>query len=68
MTKIASEASQAIGQSSKKRELDINNRLKSLIIKNFTVFAEVKIEFSAGLNVIIGDNATKRIYSNLDIV
>ncbi len=32
--------------------------LKSLTIKNFTVFAEARIEFSPGLNVIIGDNAT----------
>ncbi len=36
--------------------------LKSLIIKNFTVFAEVKIEFSPGLNVIIGDNATGKTH------
>jgi energy-coupling factor transporter ATP-binding protein EcfA2 len=32
--------------------------LKSLNIKNFTVFADASIEFSTGLNVIIGDNAT----------
>jgi len=32
--------------------------LKSLDIKNFTVFANARIEFSKGLNVIIGDNAT----------
>jgi len=32
--------------------------LKSLDIKNFTVFANANIEFSKGLNVIIGDNAT----------
>ncbi len=32
--------------------------LKSLDIKNFTVFADAYIEFSKGLNVIIGDNAT----------
>ena len=32
--------------------------LKSLDIKNFTVFANASIEFSKGLNVIIGDNAT----------
>lgn len=32
--------------------------LKSLKIKNFTIFAEASIEFSKGLNVIIGDNAT----------
>jgi len=32
--------------------------LKSLEIKNFTVFANANIEFSKGLNVIIGDNAT----------
>jgi len=36
----------------------INNMLKSLEIKNFTVFANAGIEFSKGLNVIIGDNAT----------
>ncbi|TGO02898.1 hypothetical protein PN36_16990 [Candidatus Thiomargarita nelsonii] len=36
--------------------------LKSLTIKNFTVFAEVKIEFSPGLNVIIGDNATGKTH------
>jgi recombinational DNA repair ATPase RecF len=35
---------------------------KSLTIKNFTVFAEVKIEFSPGLNVIIGDNATGKTH------
>lgn len=32
--------------------------LKSLKIKNFTTFSNAKIEFSPGLNVIIGDNAT----------
>ena len=32
--------------------------LKSLDIKNFTVFADASIEFSRGLNVIIGDNAS----------
>ncbi|MEN8216627.1 MAG: AAA family ATPase [Pseudomonadota bacterium] len=32
--------------------------LNSLDIKNFTVFADAKIEFSPGLNVLIGDNAT----------
>jgi predicted ATP-dependent endonuclease of OLD family len=32
--------------------------LKSLEIKKFTVFAKASIEFSKGLNVIIGDNAT----------
>ncbi|OAD21570.1 ATP-binding protein [Candidatus Thiomargarita nelsonii] len=36
--------------------------LKSLNINNFTVFAEVKIEFSPGLNVIIGDNATGKTH------
>jgi len=34
------------------------NMLKSLEIKKFTVFANASIEFSKGLNVIIGDNAT----------
>ncbi len=38
--------------------LEKNNMLKSLDIKNFTVFANASIEFSPGLNVIIGDNAT----------
>jgi predicted ATP-dependent endonuclease of OLD family len=32
--------------------------LKSLELKNFTVFADISIEWSPGLNVIIGDNAT----------
>lgn len=32
--------------------------LKSLNIKNFTLFADAKIEFSPGLNVIIGENNT----------
>jgi len=32
--------------------------LKSLQIKNFTVFSEASFEFSPGLNVIIGENAT----------
>ncbi len=32
--------------------------LQSLEIKNFTVFEEAKLEFSAGLNIIIGDNGT----------
>ena len=32
--------------------------LKSLTIKNFTVFANAKINFSPGMNVIIGDNST----------
>jgi predicted ATP-binding protein involved in virulence len=35
-----------------------DNMLKSLNIKKFTVFADTGIEFSSGLNVIIGDNAT----------
>ncbi len=38
--------------------LEINNMLKSLDIKNFTVFSDARLEFSKGLNVIIGDNAT----------
>ncbi len=32
--------------------------LKSLTIKNFTVFTNTKIEFSPGINIIIGDNST----------
>jgi AAA15 family ATPase/GTPase len=44
------------------KSLDKNNMLKSLIIKNFTVFAEAQIEFSPGLNVIIGDNATGKTH------
>jgi ABC-type transport system involved in cytochrome c biogenesis ATPase subunit len=32
--------------------------LNSLTIKNFTVFSEAKLEFSPGLNVVIGENAT----------
>jgi energy-coupling factor transporter ATP-binding protein EcfA2 len=32
--------------------------LKGLEIKNFTVFEEAKLEFSEGLNVIIGENGT----------
>lgn len=36
--------------------------LKSLILKNFTVFADVHIEFSSGLNVIIGDNASGKTH------
>ncbi len=32
--------------------------LQSLEIKNFTVFEEAKLEFSAGLNVVIGENGT----------
>ncbi|MEN8220987.1 MAG: AAA family ATPase [Pseudomonadota bacterium] len=36
--------------------------LKSFTIKNFTVFTEVRIEFSPGLNVVIGDNATGKTH------
>ena len=32
--------------------------LRALEIKNFTVFEEVKLEFSPGLNVVIGENGT----------
>ncbi len=32
--------------------------LRALEIKNFTVFEEAKLEFSAGLNVVIGENGT----------
>jgi len=35
-----------------------NNMLKSLKIKNFTVFSEAEIDFSPGLNVVIGENNT----------
>jgi energy-coupling factor transporter ATP-binding protein EcfA2 len=36
--------------------------LKSLEIKNFTVFEEAKLEFSQGLNVIIGENGTGKTH------
>ena len=32
--------------------------LRALEIKNFTVFEEAKLEFSPGLNVVIGENGT----------
>ncbi len=35
-----------------------DNMLKSLSIKNFTVFADAITEFSPGFNIVIGDNAT----------
>jgi len=35
-----------------------NNMLKSLSTKNFTLFSNAEIEFSPGLNVIIGENNT----------
>ncbi len=46
---------------------DRNNSqmLKSLEIKKFTVFAKASIEFSKGLNVIIGDNATRRFVKDV---
>jgi AAA15 family ATPase/GTPase len=36
--------------------------LKSLEIKNFTVFEEAKLEFCEGLNVIIGENGTGKTH------
>jgi predicted ATP-binding protein involved in virulence len=36
--------------------------LKKLNIKNFTVFTDVQIEFSKGLNIVIGDNATGKSF------
>ncbi len=35
-----------------------NSSLKRLILEHFTVFKSVELEFSAGLNVIIGENGT----------
>ncbi len=36
--------------------------LQSLEIKNFTVFEEANLEFSAGLNIIIGENGTGKTH------
>lgn len=36
--------------------------LKSLHIRNFTVFRDAKFEFSPGLNVIVGDNGTGKTH------
>jgi AAA15 family ATPase/GTPase len=36
--------------------------LQSLEIQNFTVFEEAKLEFSAGLNIIIGENGTGKTH------
>ncbi|MDM8561761.1 AAA family ATPase [Candidatus Marithioploca araucensis] len=36
--------------------------LKKLNIKNFTVFTDVQFEFSKGLNIVIGDNATGKSF------
>jgi hypothetical protein len=36
--------------------------LQSLEIKNFTVFEEAKLEFSAGLNIIVGENGTGKTH------
>ena len=48
--------------------LEKNNMLKSLDIKNFTVFADASIEFSPGLNVILATMLpAKAIYLNLAI-
>jgi AAA15 family ATPase/GTPase len=42
--------------------LETSNMLKKLQIKNFTVFTDVQLEFSKGLNIIIGDNATGKSF------
>ena len=36
--------------------------LKTLKIKNFTVFGDVAFEFSPGLNVIVGENGTGKTH------
>lgn len=36
--------------------------LKTLNIKQFTVFQDARFEFSPGLNVIVGDNGTGKIH------
>lgn len=36
--------------------------LKSLHIKQFTVFQDARFEFSAGLNIILGDNGTGKTH------
>ncbi len=36
--------------------------IKHLILRNFTVFKEAKLEFSPGLNVIIGENGTGKTH------
>jgi AAA15 family ATPase/GTPase len=47
-----------MGVAYKQNRVNWDKMLKSLEIKNFTVFEEAKLEFSAGLNVIIGENST----------
>lgn len=37
--------------------------IKSLQIKNLTVFSEAELQFSPNLNVIIGENGTGKIAS-----
>jgi DNA repair ATPase RecN len=36
--------------------------LKTLSIKNFTVFSDVALAFSPGLNVIVGENGTGKTH------
>lgn len=36
--------------------------IKHLIVRNFTVFKEARLEFSSGLNVIIGENGTGKTH------
>jgi AAA15 family ATPase/GTPase len=36
--------------------------LKSLNLENFTVFADARLEFSPGINVIIGENGTGKTH------
>ncbi|HUY35929.1 MAG TPA: AAA family ATPase [Pirellulales bacterium] len=49
-------------------------KIKELSVKNFTVFEEAKFEFSPGLNIFIGENATgkthllKLMYSTLKVL
>ena len=37
-------------------------KLKNLIVKNFTVFGDADLEFSPGLNVIVGDNGAGKTH------
>ncbi|MDP2784437.1 MAG: AAA family ATPase [Sulfurimicrobium sp.] len=43
---------------SDKVELKRTTMLKTLYLKNFTVFADARLEFCSGLNVIVGQNGT----------
>ncbi len=38
------------------------NKIKSIEIENFTCFEQVKIDFSSGVNVIIGENGTGKTH------